>query len=256
MGSRTYKARGLVLRKTKLGESDLIITLLAENGSQLRAVAKGARKPTSSFAARLELGAVCDIFCSVGKSLDIVKEVRLVQSNELLRRDLEHTTAVAPMLELLDRSTQMSLENEKLFPMSVSALEHMQQSSPQTALALCAAHLLKTLAYLGVRPNLDSCALCGTPLDLSSSQEFFFSYAEGGLVCKSCRMQANSVIMQAETLLWINFLLKSIFTDIVSQPVPTDVSFSVLHVCQEGIREHLGFRLKSLSFLFTCGLFE
>lgn len=256
MASHTYKARGLVLRKTKLGEADLIITLLAENGSQLRVVAKGARKPSSSFAARLELGSVCDLLCSMGKSLDIVKEVRLVQSNELLRRDLEHSSLVAPMLELLDRSTQISLENDRLFPMSVSALEHMQQVSLQTSLALCAAHLLKTLAYLGVRPNLDSCSLCGATVDLASSEEFSFSYAEGGLVCSACKRYTNSVILPAETLRWMNFFLKSTFKEIVVQSVPTEASFSVLHVCQEGIREHLGFRLKSLSFLFTCGLFE
>ena len=55
MASATYTARAIVLRKTKLGESDLIVTLLAQDGSQARAVAKGARKPSSPFAARLEL---------------------------------------------------------------------------------------------------------------------------------------------------------------------------------------------------------
>ncbi|MBQ3328952.1 MAG: recombination protein O N-terminal domain-containing protein, partial [Eggerthellaceae bacterium] len=53
--SRTYKARGIVLRKTKLGEKDLIVTLLSEDGSLLRAVAKGARKPGGSLAARIDL---------------------------------------------------------------------------------------------------------------------------------------------------------------------------------------------------------
>ena len=37
-----YPLRALVLRKTKLGETDLILTLLAEDGRQVRAVAKGA----------------------------------------------------------------------------------------------------------------------------------------------------------------------------------------------------------------------
>ena len=58
MAARTYTARAIVLRKTKLGESDLVVTLLAEDGSQVRAVAKGARKPSSPFAARLELYSV------------------------------------------------------------------------------------------------------------------------------------------------------------------------------------------------------
>ena len=52
MSQPTYPLRALVLRRTKLGESDLILTLLAADGSLAKAVAKGARKPTSSFAAR------------------------------------------------------------------------------------------------------------------------------------------------------------------------------------------------------------
>ncbi len=107
MASATYTARAIVLRKTKLGESDLIVTLLAQDGSQVRAVAKGARKPSSPFAARLELYSSVDLL--EGRSLDIVKEARIASSHERLRRDLEHAACAAPMAELLDRATEEGL---------------------------------------------------------------------------------------------------------------------------------------------------
>ena len=75
MAQSTYNARVLVLRKTKLGESDLILSLLAQDGSQIRAVAKGARKPTSQFSSRLELYSQADVLLAQGRSLDIVKEL-------------------------------------------------------------------------------------------------------------------------------------------------------------------------------------
>ena len=90
MASPTYTTRALVLRKTKLGETDLVVTLLAQDGSQVRAVAKGARKPANVFSARLELYSVVDVLCSKGRSLDVVSEARLVASNERVRLDLEH----------------------------------------------------------------------------------------------------------------------------------------------------------------------
>ena len=83
MASATYTARAIVLRKTKLGESDLIVTLLAQDGSQARAVAKGARKPSSPFAARLELYSSVDLLCSEGRNLDIVKEARIASSHRV-----------------------------------------------------------------------------------------------------------------------------------------------------------------------------
>lgn len=87
MSQPTYGARGIVLRKTKLGEGDLVVTLLSEDGSQLRAVAKGARKSTSPFASRLELYSVADALLARGRSLDIVKEARLVAAQTLVALD-------------------------------------------------------------------------------------------------------------------------------------------------------------------------
>ena len=85
MAQSTYNARVLVLRKTKLGESDLILSLLAQDGSQIRAVAKGARKPTSQFSSRLELYSQADVLLAQGRTLEIVKEARLIAGNAALR---------------------------------------------------------------------------------------------------------------------------------------------------------------------------
>ena len=76
-GSRTYRCRAIVLDKTKLGESDLILTLLADDGRQVRAVAKGARKPGSKLAARCELCCEVDLLLAHGRNLDIVSQAAL-----------------------------------------------------------------------------------------------------------------------------------------------------------------------------------
>ena len=45
---------GIVLRAQKLGEADRIITVLTRERGKLRLVAKGVRRTTSKFGARLE----------------------------------------------------------------------------------------------------------------------------------------------------------------------------------------------------------
>ena len=55
MARRTRRLKALVLGRTKLSEQDLILTLLSEEGEQVRAVAKGARKPGGRLASRVEL---------------------------------------------------------------------------------------------------------------------------------------------------------------------------------------------------------
>jgi hypothetical protein len=49
-----YKEQGVVLRSVKLGEADKIVTVMTQGSGKVRAVAKGIRKTTSRFGARLE----------------------------------------------------------------------------------------------------------------------------------------------------------------------------------------------------------
>ncbi len=258
MASPTYATRAIVLRKTRLGESDLIVTLLAESGAQLRAVAKGARKPTSQFASRLELFSETDLLCSEGRNLDVVKEARLVRAHDGLRSSLEHGTAAAPMAELLERMTQVALDEPRLFQASSVALTALEGASIAQAPAVAGAHLLKTLAFSGLRPSLTACVVCGAPITEpeGSSDAMRFSFHEGGLVCPNCVHGAETLPVAASAIAWARFFLGSSFAAIVDEAVPLGSSFAVLRLVQGLVREHVGARLKSLEFLFSCGLFD
>ena len=80
-GRRTYRTRAIVLDRTKLAEQDLILTLLSADGSQLRAVAKGARKPGGRLAARAELFCETDFLLAAGRSLDVVSEAATTRAS-------------------------------------------------------------------------------------------------------------------------------------------------------------------------------
>lgn len=255
MSSATYRTRVIVLRKTKLGESDLILTMLAENGAQIRAVAKGARKPSSPFSSRLELYSVADVLLAEGRNLDIVKEAKLDRGNERIRCDMELAAGAASMAELLDRITQLGLENPRLFDMTESALIHLDGKSAAKAPAITAAHLIKTMALAGFRPSLGVCVCCGNSLDLSKDDIIFFSYPEGGVVCSNCIVGVDTIRMQSSICAWAAALLTSTFDDVENFEIDVSTAFSVLQFCQILIREHVGVNLKSLQFMFTCGLY-
>ena len=51
-----YRDEAVVLRTTKLGEADRIVTMLTAETGKVRAVAKGVRRSGSRFGARLEPG--------------------------------------------------------------------------------------------------------------------------------------------------------------------------------------------------------
>lgn len=254
MAAPTYHVRALVLRKTKLGEADLILTLLAQDGSQLRAVAKGARKPQSSFSSRLELYCVVDLLCAKGRTLDIVKEARLVEGVESLRYDVLRATAAAPLVELLAKMSQPGLENAVLFDSSCAALAALSSCPYEALPSITAAHLLKILAYCGLRPSFDVCVGCGCSVGVSSC-EVPMSFAEGGVACASCRAGVDSQLVPAESVAWGRALLGARFAQIAADPPDYDVSFGVLRLSQGLIHAHVGSKLKALEFMLSCGLY-
>lgn len=255
MSQPTYSLRALVLRRTKLGESDLILTLLSEDGSQVRAVAKGARKPRSSLSARTEPLCVADLLCARGRSLDIVKEARLAGAHDALRCGLEASAAAMPVLELLGRVSQPALANPRLFQSAARALDAMDGADDNHRAALAAAELLKVLAFSGLRPSLEACVACGAPVALAAGARVPFSAIEGGVVCPGCRSGLETEPVEAATLCWAQYFLTSTFDAVAAGPADLTASFAVLHLVQSLVRAHVGSPLKSLEFLFTSGLF-
>ena len=251
MASPTYTAEVVVLRKTKLGESDLILTCLAVDGSQLRVVAKGARKPSSSFSSRLEVFSHARILAACGKSLDIVKEASLVDGHEALRAGYERSAAASAVCEFAAKVTEPSLEADRLFPMVCAALSAMERCDERALEALVAAALLKGLAFVGLRPELMRCVCCGEQVDLGAAGgPVALSYAEGGVVCDGCRRLAEGVLVDPETMAWLRTLLYRTFSEIEGLDA-TGSAAACLQVCQQWCRAHLGSPVKSVEFLLA-----
>ena len=180
-GRRTHRTRGIVLDHVKLGEQDLIVTLLTANGAQARAVAKGARKPGGRLAARVELFSETDFLLASGRNLDIVSEATLVDPHERLRGDLERVSAASASCEVARLTSFEDAEDSFVYPLLSRALRAFEEAVDQPHLDLTvAAYVFKVLAHEGWRPELDHCIACGDPSPM------WFSSAAGGALCESC----------------------------------------------------------------------
>jgi DNA repair protein RecO len=155
----------IVCKKTKLAETDLIITGFSEQGRQVRAVAKGARKPGSRLGAHLELYAVVRLLLHKGRSLDTVVEAQSVASNASCRADVLHSAGAAVIVELLDKVSADAADDPRLFAMTVAALASVGAVEEPGVMLVCAAAILKLSAQIGLRPSLGHCVACGQALN-------------------------------------------------------------------------------------------
>ncbi|MCL2606771.1 MAG: DNA repair protein RecO [Coriobacteriia bacterium] len=160
--ARSYTAQVLVLAKTKLGETDLILTLLSSENSQIRAVAKGARKPGAKLCGLSEPFTVFDAKFHAGKSLDIVQEARAVESYASIRENYNCLIAGSVALELATLVTDDGDTILRLYAMTRAFLDALSivaaDENEQQLHLLLAAYLLKAMAMIGYSPEYELCA--------------------------------------------------------------------------------------------------
>ena len=246
--AKAYRARCIVLSKTKLGETDVILTMLAEDGRQVRAVAKGLRKPGNRFGARLEPYSVVDALLHPGRSLDVVGEARCVATNAVCREGLERPAAAAVIAEFLDKLTRDgACAGKRVFALTQVALASIGRvAGPDSAALLAAAHLVKAMAMQGLRPATRACALCGTPLTVPQR----FDVSAGGSVCEVCAStQGAGLVLAPSTAGWVEVLLGMRFEEL--EEVGGAPAGELLEFAELWVREHFSLRVKSVSFLKT-----
>lgn len=255
MAGKTYKTRGIVLRKTKLAEKDLIVTVLDESGSLVRAVAKGARRPGGSYAARLELFSAVDLMLAQGRNLDVITSATFAGDTVRAPFGIEQAACASALAELLVTLAQEDLPHDRLYAMAKAAFGGIGASEPLEALKLACSALLKALAYAGFRPSFSECVLCGSRVALEGGGQVPFTVADGGVVCGSCRQPSDAMRLDAHMLSWADALMRSRFEDVRAFDVDAATLFAVLHLTRQWVQTHAGKNLKSLDFLFTSGLF-
>lgn len=119
----------ILLRKTKLSDTSLIITWLTAAHGKLKTVAKGARQPKSKFAGRLDLFFECEI--SIARSrkseLHTLREADLVEPHEGLRGDYQRVALAAYFVELIEMITEPEHAVCDLYDLFQRALRHLNE---------------------------------------------------------------------------------------------------------------------------------
>lgn len=241
----TYPLTALVVRKTKLGETDSILTLLSRDGSQVRAVAKGLRKPGGRFGARLELYSEVELLLHTGRTLDVITEAQLVRSHASLRGDLDRNAAAAVVADLAEKVSVEGQPEERLYGLATTTLDVMEDASDEALERLVVAFLVKVMAMHGYRPQVDACVICGGELGTSGN----FSVSAGGAICSSCATQdACATAFAPQGRAWLDVLLRSRMSEVARLEMPDDAVRDCFEVMRAFIGFHLPARLKALDF--------
>ena len=175
-----YREEAVILRTHKLGEVDRILTMLTRSRGQLRAVAKGVRKPSSRYGAKLEPFMVVDLQLFEGRNLDTVSQAESIASyGGQIISDYASYTAASAIAETAERLTRET-SNETHYLLLLGALRSLA-SRQYPANLILDAYLLRALALSGWKPNFENCGGCD-----SSAELVGFNVHSGESFCIEC----------------------------------------------------------------------
>lgn len=178
-----YTDEGVVLRTTKLGEADRIITLLTRDHGKVAAVAKGVRRTKSRFGARLEPFMRAQLLLAKGRNLDIVSQAVSVGAYaDSICKDYDAYLNANLMVETADKlvsSEQEQVPDQyRLLVAGLASLSRHEHESWQIGQS----YVLRSLQKAGWSPRLNACVVCGR-----TDQLEWFSVPLGGVVCSDDR---------------------------------------------------------------------
>ena len=191
----TLKTEALILRSVDFSESDRILHLLVPDVGRVTVIARSARRSVKRFGGTLDLFNHLRVQIERRRpsGMSRLDQAQLIHSFSPLRTDSARFAMGCYMLELLDRLAPEGGNPDdmrRLFAFAIGALEYLAHRRPdawrRTLLEL------RTLAALGLRPELRRCVRCGRAAD--GRPEVDFHVADGGPVCGECSARLTGLL--------------------------------------------------------------
>jgi DNA repair protein RecO (recombination protein O) len=241
-----YRDEGVVLRTIKLGEADRIVTVLTQGHGKVRAVAKGVRKTSSRFGARLEPMSRVALQCYRGRELDVVTQAETLEANRVLREEYGLLTHAIPMLEAVDQVSQEHEPNPALYRMLTGALRALADLANPV---VTSAFFWKLLSLEGIHPMLDGCARCGREANAEADdvELIAFDLDEGGALCRSCARGGGWPLSNGALDLLRRMLGGGLNGVFAQQPGPATHEVEQLGI--RAVEHHVERRLRSTALL-------
>ena len=236
-----YKEQGIVLGAVKLAEADKIVTILTQGEGKVRAVAKGIRRTTSRFGARLEPFTHVNLMLYRGRSLDTVTQAEILSPFRPIRDDFGLFSAGETMLESVDKVAEEHERNVRLFLLLLQGLRALE-TRPADPAAVAEAFLVRLLGLSGFAPAFSACAVCG---DTSVGR---FSASQGGAVCDTCQ-DRDARRASPAALTWLNGLVGGDLAAAGQGPIVPEVRGEARALLFGFSEYHLDRRIRSLPLL-------
>ncbi|MEZ4531963.1 MAG: DNA repair protein RecO [Thermomicrobiales bacterium] len=178
---RIYRTEAIVLSRFDMGETDRVFTLLTSDHGKIRAIAKGARRPTSKLAPSLDYFNRCRMMLSRGRDLDVITSVDVLERREALGERVSAFSHACHLAEVTSRLVPEGQDVPEVYRLLSAALSELEREREPWILARW--YEMALLAVTGYRLDLYRCAACGNEL---IAEPNMLATRTGGVLCPNC----------------------------------------------------------------------
>lgn len=232
---------GIIISDTNYSESSKILNVLTKDLGIIGVMSKGCRNIKNklrSVSQKMIYGTFHIYYKDEGLSTLISVDIKNSFSNIL--SDLTKISYAAYILDLV-RQVEKEINDENIFIYCIDSLEKMNDGFDP--LVLTNIMELKMLDYLGVRPSLDECSVCGDKDNIITISSYL-----GGLVCKDCVLD-DLFIFNPKTIK----LIRALYYVEIKKISKLDISYEIKEEINNFIKDYYdrytGLYLKSRDFI-------
>ena len=231
---------GIILTETNYSESSKILNVLTEDRGVIGIMSKGCRNIKSKLrgvSRKLIYGKFHAYYKENGMSTLI--GVDLINSFSKTMMDLERISYSSYLLDLTYQVIRQNDDNDIFCLLRDTLLKIEEGLDP---LVLSNILELKLLDFLGVRPSIDACSICGSDKGIVT-----LSSDSGGYVCRNCFN--NEGYVSEKTIKMIRLYYYVEIKNISKLDVSSDVSKEINQFLDMYYDRYTGLYLKSKDFI-------
>jgi len=257
----SYKAKAVILKSYKLGESDKIIKLYSQQDGIISAVAKGARRIKSKFGGRLELFNLVDLEIATGRNLDIITQAEIIKNFKNISSDFYKFIFCELFSEVVlktQSSGGSSVVLFKLLYVCLNEIDSLDYEDIESLKKISCFFGSKFIKIIGYSPLLKSCCRCN--LDMKELYSFHkssipFSIKFGGILCEKCSSLVESAVkLNASSYRFLCDLFNLKIEDFRDMEVNPQVLKKIYKLIENYMIYHTDCKIESFKYLKKVGV--
>lgn len=231
---------GIVLSETNYSESSKILNVLTKEYGLIGVISKGCRNIKSKLrgvSRKLLLGKFHIYYKE--NALSTLINIDVINSFSKTITDLEKISYASFVLELVNQVIKQN-DDENIYELLKQTLIKIEEG--YNPLILTNILELKLLDFLGVRPNIDSCSICGSDKAIVT-----LDATSGGYICKNCYQ--NEGLVSEKTIKLIRMFYYVDIKNITKLELSQETIKEINRFLDDYYDRYTGLYLKSKNFI-------